>query len=387
MRKKILIITLNDYIIYQPTILNLYDRLNAGADVKVISFRPQFATKKKDEKRNIEYLETNFWLTQIYTKTDFIFSKISRLLKVFNPSFTYHYFFYNKYLPSILKKKLESDQTVYNEVIAVDLQVLYLGQQHFGAVHFLSLEVDNKTNRYYNKIDISRIKSVFVQSEIRYQYMFPGKEIRRFIVQNAPDYKPIDFSGIVRKDFIWAGAIDRRLAVLDCLEFFNQYPEYKLVLKGGGDKKTRRIIEKRFAHLLNSQRAVIDQSYLDAAEFVKFLSSFRIGFCFYDWNLIKASFNYQTAPSGKMFMYLAAGTPVIACKIPGFDFVGEFNCGVLIEDYKPETIRKAINTIKNDYVKYSAGCIEAAKHFSFDKNVIPYVEYLLQTNREQKSIS
>ncbi|TMI62438.1 MAG: glycosyltransferase family 4 protein [Bacteroidetes bacterium] len=377
MRKKILIITLNDYIIYQPTILNLYDKLSDKADVKIISFRPQFATKKKDEKRNIEYLETNYWLTQFYTKTDFIVSKVSRLVKLFNPKFAYHHLFYNKYLPSILKHKLSKEKDTYDEVIAVDLQVLYLAQQYFGAVHFLSLEVDNNTNEYYKKIDHSKIKSVFVQSEIRYAYMFPGKDIRRFIVQNAPDYKELDLAGLERKDFIWAGAIDRRLAVLECLEFFNQHPDFKLVLKGGGDYKTKRIIDEKYGHLLSSQRVVIDQSYLDAGEFVKFLSSFRIGFCFYDWDLIKASFNYQTAPSGKMFMYLAAGTPVIACKIPGFDFVEKFGCGVLIHNYEPATIANAVKLIEADHKKYSDACIEAAKYFSFDKSVNPYLEFLL----------
>jgi glycosyltransferase involved in cell wall biosynthesis len=377
MRKKILILTLNDYIIYQPTILNLYDYLNKDANVKIISFKPQFATKKKDEKRNIEYLETNYWLTHFFTKTDFILSKISRVIKIFKPGFTYHYIFYNKYLPSILKCKLKKENNKYDEVIAVDLQVLYLAQQFFGSVQFLSLEVDNDTNQYYRKIDTDKIKSVFVQSEMRYAYMFPGKDIRRFIVQNAPVYKELDFTTQERKNFIWAGAIDRRLAVLECLVFFNQYPSYKLVLKGGGDVKTRKIIENRYGELLNSKRAVIDQSYLDADDFVKFLAGFRIGFCFYAWDLIKVSFNYQTAPSGKMFMYMAAGTPVIACKIPGFSFVEEFGAGVLIDDYNPETIEAAVKIIETDYKKYSDGCIEAAKYFSFDKSIIPYLEYLL----------
>lgn len=378
MRKKILIITLNDYIIYQPTILNLYDYLDKEADVKIISFRPQFATKKKDEKRNIEYLETNYWLTQFYTKTDFILSKISKLIKSISPGYTYHHLFYNHYLPSILKGKLKNEEDQYEEVIAVDLQVLFLAQQFFVSVHFLSLEVDNNTNEYYKKIDYAKIKSVFVQSEIRYQYMFSGKEVKRFIVQNAPDYKELDLSNTERKDFIWAGAIDRRLAVLDCLEFFNQHPEFKIVLKGGGDKKTRRIIDKKYNHLLKSGSVIIDQSYLYADAFVKFLTAFRIGFCFYNWDLIKTSFNYQTAPSGKMFMYLAAGTPVIACKIPGFDFVKDFGCGILIENYQPETIMNAVNLIESDYKKYSDACIEAAKHFSFDKSVRPYIEFLLK---------
>jgi ferritin len=62
MRKTILILTLNDYILYQPTILNLYDFLSESADVSVISFEPKFVTKQKEETRNIKYLKTNFLL-------------------------------------------------------------------------------------------------------------------------------------------------------------------------------------------------------------------------------------------------------------------------------------------------------------------------------------
>ena len=80
-------------------------------------------------------------------------------------------------------------------------------------------------------------------------------------------------------------------------------------------------------------------------------------------------------------MYLAAGTPVIACKIPGFDFVEKFGCGVLIDNYEPATIANAVKLIEADHKKYSDACIEAAKYFSFDKSVNPYIEFLL-THRQ-----
>ena len=66
MKRKLLIVTLNDYIIYQPTILNLYDALISHFDVTVISFEPEFISKKKDETRNISYLKTSsFWQEDI----------------------------------------------------------------------------------------------------------------------------------------------------------------------------------------------------------------------------------------------------------------------------------------------------------------------------------
>ncbi len=377
MRKKILILTLNDYILYQPTILSLYDYLSAHADVTVVSFEPKFVTKQKEEKRNIHYLKMGAIGTEFFTKADFIISKLTPFIKKVSPKFSHHYLFYNYYLPSVVKRYLQREKPQPDEVIAVDLGVLLVAQEHFGAVNFLSLEIDNNTNPNYKKIDQSKIKSVFVQSELRYNYLFPQHLHKKFIVQNSPVYKKRAAVEKVRTNFIWAGAIDRRLAVLECIEFFNQYKEFKLVMKGGGDKKTRRIIEEQYGHLLREERIVFNQEYLEADSFVDFLSSFKIGFCFYSWSLIAASFNYQSAPSGKLFMYLAAGTPVIACNIPGFDFVKEFEAGVLIDDYEPATIKKAIETIEANYDHYSQGCYRAAEAYSFDKAVQPYIDYLL----------
>lgn len=47
MKRKLLIVTINDYIIYQPTILNLYDALSPYFDATIISFQPQFISKKR----------------------------------------------------------------------------------------------------------------------------------------------------------------------------------------------------------------------------------------------------------------------------------------------------------------------------------------------------
>jgi glycosyltransferase involved in cell wall biosynthesis len=216
---------------------------------------------------------------------------------------------------------------------------------------------------------------------MRYDYLFGNARLTTFIIQNAPVYvrppKQAD-----RKHFIWAGTIHRSFAVLDCVEFFKQYPEYTLVLKGGEEKKTRKFIDDHYKILLEQGRIVIDRSYLPSELFIDFLATFKIGFCFYSWDLINSNFNYKSAPSGKLFMYLAAGTPVIACNIPGFDFIREYGAGVLIDDYNPATIEKAVRQIQDNYDDYSRACIKAAQYFSFAKHVAPYIQFLLTTTSE-----
>jgi len=376
MKKKILIVTLNDYIIYQPTILNLYDALSVDFEVKVISFEPMFSTRQKDTNRNILYLETKFLAGQFFAKFDFLISKMTKVVKKLSPGYTYYHKYYNWYLPSILKRALKNYEDTPDIVIAADFPALHVAQQFFNKVHLLSLEIENNTNRYYKLIDKTRIRSVVIQSQMRYDYLLGEANIKKFIIPNSPVFIPSNKSQKPRRDFIWAGSIDRRLAVMECLNFFKQHPELKLVLKGGGDKKTKKLIDKRYGDLLRSGQVVINREYLPENEFIDFLSGYKIGFCFYSWDLIKASFNYYSAPSGKLLMCMAAGVPIVGCNIPGFKFVEEYGAGVLIDSYEPSVIFNAIQKIQEDYDKYAAACYRIAADYSFEKNVAPYLLYL-----------
>ncbi len=378
MKKKILILTLNDYIIYQPSVLNLYDHLSPHFDVTVVSFKPEGDSFKNDTSRNIIYLKTNYFLKHFFQKTDFIFSvAVKRLKKIF-PSAAYNYLYYNKYLPQVLKAAVKRRQLTGDIIIAADFPALHVAQQIYGSVHLISLEIENNTNPIHKKVDRNKVTSVFIQSKERYDYLFPDVQLPVFFVQNAPVFNAATITHHKRKDFIWSGAMDRRMAMFDCLNFFDAYPQYKLVIKGSAEKKVLDKITGDYAHLIAANRVMIDQTYLPATAFLDFLSHFKFGFAFYSWDIVRDSFNYATAPSGKLFMNMAAGVPVIACNIPGFKLIETFGAGVLINDFKAETIYAAMHTIEKDYEKYQQGCYKAAAYFSFDKTVAPYINFLLE---------
>ena len=373
MRKKIVIATLNDYIVYQPTILNLYDRLKEVFDVEIISFEPEYISKQKDFERNVKYLKVPQAQKHIVQKFDFLINKLQPLIiKVF-PRFKYHYKYYNYLLPSVLKKALRN--IVADYVISVDIPALSICQEVFGDVHFLSLEIDI-SDPYLKKIDITRIKSVFIQNIDRVKYLLPEYKGPVFIVQNAPPYIPMTSQVEKSTDFVWAGTLVERFGIFDCLDFFTKHPEYRIVLKGGADKSTLQKVKSEYSEWIKKGVIELNNAYLPSDEFVRFLSRFKIGFCFYSWDLINSNFNYRTAPSGKLFMYMAAGVPVIACKIPGFDFIDKFRAGVLIEDYSTESILKAVKTIEEDYEEYQKACFKVAEHFDFNKDVTSYIEFL-----------
>jgi glycosyltransferase involved in cell wall biosynthesis len=384
MKKKALILTLNDYIVYQPSILNLYDYMSPHFDVTIVSFIPDKNGKDRDESRNIIYLETKLLFRFFYSTVDFILANIFKRIKWITRNFEYSHSYYSRYLPYLLrsafrKKKLDADV-----VIAVDLPALRVAQEMYGRVHFLSLEIDNNTSPNYKKIDRNKVLSVFIQSRERYDYLFPGMDIPVFFVQNAPVFYESYVSAYDRKGFIWSGSINPVLGIYECIDFFDAYPQYSLVIKGGDYRNTLQKIRKKYAHLIRENRIKLDQAYLPAPSFIDFLSRFRIGFAFYSWKIIHSKFNYATAPSGKLFMNLAAGVPVIACNIPGFKLVQEFEAGVLVDDYRPETILKAAQKIESDYERFRQGCYNAARHFSFDKGVKPYIDFLLKYESDKK---
>jgi glycosyltransferase involved in cell wall biosynthesis len=377
MKRKILILTLNDYIIYQPSILNLYDFLEPHFEVTVVSFQPQALTKQKDESRNILYLNPNKSVKSFIEKMDYGFSLITAYLKKAIPNLNYQHKYYTRYLPWLLKNGIKKNKLSADIILATDFPALKIAQEIYGAVHFISLEIENNTSPVFKQINRHLVKSVFIQTKERYDYLFPNQQLPVFYVQNAPVFDEAGISNLPRKDFIWAGAIDRRLAVYECINFFDHYPQYRLVLKGGIQQKAYNKITAAYNHLIKADRIFFDKEYLPTSSFLQFLSKFKIGFCFYSWELIKSSFNYATAPSGKLFMTLAAGVPVIACNIPAFKFLEEYGAGILINDYNPETIYAAAQKIEQDYEKYHQACYAAARYFSFNKRVAPYINYLI----------
>src|SRR4051812_42007638 len=55
--RKILIVSSDDFILYQPTILNLYDFLKSDFEMTILTFEPEYLGKQKDTTRNIVYLQ------------------------------------------------------------------------------------------------------------------------------------------------------------------------------------------------------------------------------------------------------------------------------------------------------------------------------------------
>jgi glycosyltransferase involved in cell wall biosynthesis len=375
--RKITIVSADDIILYQPTILNLYDLLKHDFEINIISFTPEYLGKKREQDKNIDYITPNKYIKFIYRKFDLLLNAFLKRVDKYLIKTQFRASFYRDFQARLLEKSLK--KYTGNIIIAVDPMPLYVVQKTTGSAHFLSLEMI-PNDPYFKKVDTSKIISVIIQNQFRYDFLFKEKSIRTFFIQNAPLQNTSYINQSNREGLIWAGTIVKDFAILDCMNLIEKYNEYTLTLKGAFEKSTQMIIEHKYQHLLASNRVLVNNEYLKAEDFIKFISNYKIGFCFYNWDLIKSNYNYETAPSGKLFVYLAAGVPVIASNVKAFKFLETSGAGVLVDDYEPETLYNAIQKIENDFQKYSSNAYKAFKQNCFDINAIPFKAYLLNSN-------
>lgn len=379
MKKKLLIIFADGHLPYSPTTINLYDILSENFDVKIVALEPVDHMKKQEsEKRNIEYINISKEMSLIGNRLTYFFLRLAiklgllKSLKTIDLAKRLKAFLFWKRI-----RKLKAD-----EVIGVDFLGLWIAQIIFGKGHLLSLEL-NKDSIFHKIVDRKKIQSVIIQTEERYQYLFDNLNLNKFLVQNAPIYKPLISAPSFRKGLIFCGTALPEFGIYYCLDFISKYPEFTLTIRGGITTDVKKRIQNSYRYLIDEKRLICNESYIEQDKLSDYLSQFYIGFCFYDLKILKKYkyydiFNYITAPSGKLFNYYAAGVPVVCSDIPGLISVKDFDAGVMINDYSPSSIKQAIDTISTNHARISANCFKAAEYFSFDKAIAPFQNYLLK---------
>ncbi|MFA6087614.1 hypothetical protein [Mucilaginibacter sp.] len=378
-KKEILIIFLNDHLAYSPSTLNLFYALKEKYKVQLICpYQPKHFSENEIKDPDIKY-------------TDF---KIKR--NIFNSAIALLHKIINKFIQSsenrLLKKRLTNHQAKFlinyikktnKEIIAIDTMALWCAQQAGKKAHLLSLEI-SENDEYLKNIKLSSIKSVIIQSHERLNYLFPQEKPRYFIIQNSPKYLPFepDYTHRKKTDLVYCGSAVLCFGIITCLDFIKDYKEYTLTIKGAYPKETKDIIEKFYSDLLTEKRLIIDTAYLSEENLTKFVSKFRIGFAFYDFYRFPhlKTFNYYTAPSGKVYQYLNSGTPIIGNSLPGFQFINDTKSGVLVNYLSTHQIKMAIDAIEDDYLTYAENAKRISSENDFDKMIIPFLEYITELN-------
>lgn len=373
-KERILILFDGAFLAYSPTTLQLYDELIKNYDVTVIAQHPEGYNGQAAPIDNVlyhrVYLRKDRYFFWALFQLMLLFSKTARLFK--KNKLTYKDYFFRYFF---IKRTIRNNN--FKRIICVDNRYLFFCSVMGVKVDFMSFELcDNE--HLIPLVNRAIINCVIIQSEERYKYLFGEEKLRLFYVQNAPPFTP-RVPKKVRKSLIYGGSTIKILGFYHCLDFIRAYPDEKLTVQGALFKGDKDRVNTEYKDLLQSNRLAISDRYIESNEMIEFLSDFEIGFCFYYFDdpfMQKHYFNYMSAPSGKMFKYLAAGVPVVCSDISGFAFVKEFKCGVLISELTPEAIKQAIETIRSDYDTYVQQALKAAEHFAFDKSIIPYLKFI-----------
>ena len=380
--KRILILFDGPHLAYSPTPIQFYDWLCRYYEVTIFAQDPANYTGQAVNDRKVVY-------HRYYGVSGRVFYKVLfSILALFNRNAGYFkqqglsyrdYFF--KFLA--LKKILKNNS--FNRIICIDIINLFYCSLLKRRVDFLSLEL-TKDQHLLPAIDKKLMNCVIIQSPERYEYLFREVDVRKFFIQNAPVYKELQLDIMKRKFLIYSGSAIEGLGFYDCLNYLNKFTGETLMVQGAFYQKDRDRVNKNYPHLLKEGRLLINNKYLDNDDVVGFISDYQIGFCFYNFDdpFIKDNyFNYFSAPSGKMFKYLAAGVPVVCSNILGFQFVKDFQCGVLIDGLSELEISNAVLAVRANYSSFVENAIAAAKYFSFDKAIQPYIDFI-QENMQAK---
>lgn len=372
--KDILIIFSDIHLSYSPTTLNIYDSLIQQFNVTILTVKPdEVYSNHKIIDRNIEYLNYENWTPE---KAVPLRKRLYyEIAKSFSKSTPDDDVLLNKKAEAIIDRILKFNGII----IVIDFFALWCVQKAGKVAHFVSLEII-EDDPYRKSCNLDAIQSVFIQSEIRYEYLFGNRKIKTFIIQNAPKYieQVIDYKLRKSNNLIFCGSAMTAFGIFSCLEYLLDYPDYILTVKGAIPKLVRKRIEERFGNLLSQNRLILDEKYLDPVDLNKYLEQYYVGFVFYDDYRFDHlnTFNYQTAPSGKMFQYFNAGIPIIASNLRGLTPIIDFGAGVLIDTLNSKCIKNAFDQIESNYEVYCKASKMASLNFDFSKSVGPYISFL-----------
>lgn len=391
MKKKVVIIFDGIWLSYSPTTIGLYDLLSEYFDVTITAQSPRHFDNNPLPNRKVVYIpelatenqyrlaKALFYLQSLFKGEEKKFKKAKAKIES-NPRLNfleiYHEF-------SFIRDYLEKEKPDY--IIAVDSKNLWFTQILGKRAEILSLEITSEKEIFYDLCDFENVNSVIIQTKERYDYLFKDKRLKTFYIQNAPVYTPAE-TNPARADLIFSGTASIEYGFFICLEFLKQFPEYRMIARGAMVEKDRAVkndlrLAQIYDDLIAGGQLIVDEKYLDDGEVVDYLRRFKIGFCFYNFKIKHIdTFNFHTAPSGKMFKYFAAGVPCVGVDCPGLKPIEDFEAGILLKNLEPENIKQAIDKIESNYEYYSRNCLKAAEHYSFDKTAKPFIDYLVNQN-------
>ena len=256
----------------------------------------------------------------------------------------------------------------FEAVIGVDSLGYLIARLFFDKPVYYSLHIHNTLSAFLCKrLGIDRM---IIQTRERLDQVFRDCGYRPadvWFIQNSPIVERSRQNAVKRDHrgfrMVYFGNVARNTyGIENCIEVLHHVADdITLTLKGPVSAEYQRELESSYGGFISSGRLSFDSEYVPQDTVISWLEEFDLGFCFYDeGQILRGDPNILSAPSGKMFNYLAAGLPVIGSKISGLRILTEFGAGILLERQQPEAIGAAVTEIRQSYEKYRQGSRQAA---------------------------
>jgi glycosyltransferase involved in cell wall biosynthesis len=151
---------------------------------------------------------------------------------------------------------------------------------------------------------------------------------------------------------------------VELLEAMKYLPDNYYLLFVGSGTQWDEIKAKRIEWNLQTSTEMINK--VPPSKLREYTSWAHIGFSLDSFDDLNCLFNLPN----KIFDYIHASVPIIATGIPEVKRIVEgYNCGICLDNYKPENIANAITTLvadKERYAMYKNNCIAAAKELCWE---------------------
>lgn len=173
-----------------------------------------------------------------------------------------------------------------------------------------------------------------------------------------------------------AGMIDDKVYSIDVAKTFSHLSDLCALIFH--ERECRRFEDPYIVKVThaNQQNLFLSLSPVEYNDLDSLFSSIDIGIAFY--NPVDSNFEDMAKTSGKLAFYLKHGKPVLLNNLPSFHHLNnEYSIGVIVNDIcDPLEMRKAIETISNNYSLYSANAL-SCYHCAY--NPSRHLEPLLST--------
>ncbi|MGE7771165.1 glycosyltransferase [Viridibacillus arvi] len=221
---------------------------------------------------------------------------------------------------------------------------------------------------------IKRIDSMIVENHTRAKY---NEDLYGFypnVVHNYPFLQTVVLNETVNlhkilqlsvdeKILLYQGGIQAGRGLKQLIQAVPKFKEGTLVLIGDGRIKPDLV---KMVNEMNLQEKVRFIPKVPLAELAKYTKNAYIGFQV----LNNTNFNHYSASSNKLFEYMMAGVPVVACDFPEIKRVieGE-NTGICIDSHNPSAIADAVNRLIENrelHNQLSENSLKASKIYNWE---------------------